>query len=66
MIYAGGEADERRTGPGPALPGQDQAEALGQVAPAGGQTGQESRSAGHRAATSLAAMDITIHVTFKE
>ena len=30
----------------------------------GDQTDQESRSAGHRAATSLTAMDITIHSTF--
>src|SRR5437870_4184380 len=30
----------------------------------GDQTDQESRSAGHRAATSLTAMDITIHATF--
>src|SRR5215467_4486880 len=30
----------------------------------GDQTGQESRSAGHGAATSLTAMDITIHASF--
>jgi len=29
-------------------------------------TGQDLRSAGHRAAISLAVMDITIHWTFKE
>jgi len=30
----------------------------------GDQTGQESRSAGHRAGTSLTVMDIAIHMTF--
>ena len=30
----------------------------------GDQTGQESRSAGHRAAPSMIAMDIAIHMTF--
>src|SRR4030088_943581 len=30
----------------------------------GDQTDQESRSAGHRAATSMTAMDLTIHATF--
>jgi hypothetical protein len=30
----------------------------------GDQTGQESRSAGHRAAARVTAMDITIHSTF--
>jgi len=30
----------------------------------GDQTDQESRSAGHRAAASLTAMDITIHASF--
>jgi hypothetical protein len=33
---------------------------------AGDQTGQESRSAGPRAAASVTAMDLTIHWTFKE
>jgi hypothetical protein len=33
---------------------------------AGDQTGQESRSADHRAAASVTAMDLTIHWTFKE
>ena len=31
---------------------------------AGDQTGQESRSAGHRAAASMTAMDLTIHASF--
>jgi hypothetical protein len=31
---------------------------------AGDQTGQESRSAGHRVAASVTAMDITIHASF--
>jgi hypothetical protein len=34
------------------------------VGETGDQTGQESRSAGHRAAASLTVMDVTIHSTF--